>query len=82
MYILNGPIWVHRTGIQFHILNIAFTFPTGERSQQLRTNNNGKNTIPEVSDEKHYYYGYNIPRQLIYIFSWQWLSERNQGLDF
>ena len=22
------------------------------------------------------------PRQLIYIFSWQWLSERNQGLDF
>ena len=28
--------------------------------------NNGKNTIPEDSDEKHYYYGYNIPRQLIY----------------
>ena len=44
--------------------------------------NNGKRTIPEDSDEKHYYYGYSIPRQLIYIFSWQWLSERNQGLDF
>jgi len=41
--------------------------------------NNGKGTIPENSDNKHYYYGYNIPRQLIYIFSWQWLSERNQG---
>ena len=28
--------------------------------------NNGKTTIPENSDNKHYYYGYNIPRQLIY----------------
>ena len=43
---------------------------------------NGKSTIPEDSNEKHYYYGYSIPRQLIYIFSWQWLSERNQWLDF
>ena len=44
--------------------------------------NNGKSTIPGDSNEKHYYYGYSIPRQLIYIFSWQWLSERNQGLFF
>ena len=42
----------------------------------------GKSTIPEDSDEKHYYYGYSIIRQLIYILSWQWLSERNQGLFF
>ena len=27
---------------------------------------NGKSTIPEDNDEKHYYYGYNIPRQLSY----------------
>ena len=32
----------------------------------LRTNNNGKSTILEDSDKKHYYYGYSIPRQLIY----------------
>ena len=32
----------------------------------LRTEYNDKSTIPEDSDEKHYYYGYNIPRQLIY----------------
>ena len=38
----------------------------GGRSQQLRIKNNGKSTIPEDSDEKHYYYEYNIPRQLIY----------------
>ena len=29
-------------------------------------NNNGKNTIPEDSDEKHYYYRYSIPRRVIY----------------
>ena len=28
--------------------------------------NNDKSTIQEDSDEKHYYYGYSIPRQLIY----------------
>ena len=28
--------------------------------------NNYKSKIPEDSDEKHYYYGYNILRQLIY----------------
>ena len=56
--------------------------PTVGRSQQLRMNDNGKNTISEDNNEKHYYYGYSIPRQLVYILSWQWLSERNQGLDF
>ena len=44
--------------------------------------NNGKSTIPGDSDNKHYYYGYNILRQLIYIFSGKWLSERNQGFCF
>ena len=82
MHILNGLIRVQRTGIQAPIHDTTFTFPTGGRSQQLQTKNNGKNTIPEDSDEKYYSYGYSIPRQLIYIFSWQWLSERNQGLDF
>ena len=28
--------------------------------------NNGKSIIPEDGDEKHYYYGYSIPRILIY----------------
>ena len=28
-----------------------------------------KSTIPEDNDEKHYYYMYNIPKQLIYVFS-------------
>ena len=28
--------------------------------------NNGKSTILKDSDEKHYYYGYSIPRQLSY----------------
>ena len=32
----------------------------------LRTEYNDKSTIPEDSDEKHYYYGYSIPRRLIY----------------
>ena len=44
--------------------------------------NNDKNTIPEDSDKKYYYYGYNIPRQLIYILAGQRLSERNQGFFF
>ena len=42
----------------------------------------GKSIIPGDSNNKHYYYGYNIPRQLIYILSWQRLSERNQGFFF
>ena len=29
--------------------------------------NNGKSTIPEDSEEQHYYYGYSISRQLIYL---------------
>jgi len=29
--------------------------------------NNGKSTILENSDKEHYYYGYNILRQLIYF---------------
>ena len=29
--------------------------------------NNGKSTISEDSDEKHYYYRYSIPRHLIYL---------------
>ena len=44
--------------------------------------NNSKSTITEDSNEKHYYYGYNIPRKLIYILTGQRLSERNQGLFF
>ena len=51
----------------------AFSFPftahhspTVGRSQQLRMKNNSKSTIPEDSDEQHYYYGYIIPRQLSY----------------
>ena len=32
----------------------------------LRMEYNGKSTIPEDSDEKHYYYRYSIPRRLIY----------------
>ena len=28
--------------------------------------NNGKSITPEDSNKKHYYYGYIIPRQLIY----------------
>ena len=28
--------------------------------------NNDKSTIPENSDNKHYYYGYSIPKRLIY----------------
>ena len=28
--------------------------------------NNGKSTIPEDNDEKHYYYRYSIPRQRSY----------------
>ena len=80
MYILNGLIRVQRTGIQALIHDTAFTY--GRTSSTTTDDNNGKSTIPEDSDEKHYYYGYSIPRQLIYIFSWQWLSERNQGLHF
>ena len=44
--------------------------------------NNGKSTIPGDSNEKHYYYGYSVPRQLVYILTGQRLSERNQGLFF
>ena len=29
--------------------------------------NNGKSTIPEDNEEQHYYYGYSISRQLIYL---------------
>ena len=43
-----------------------FTFPTVGLPQLLRTKKNDKNTILEESDEKHYYYSYIIPRQLIY----------------
>ena len=28
---------------------------------------NGKSTIPEDSEEQHYYYGYSISRKLIYL---------------
>jgi len=37
--------------------------------------NNGKSTIPEDSNEKHYYYGYSIPRQLIYSGPCIFISE-------
>jgi len=37
-----------------------------EQSQQLWMRNNSKITIPEDSDNKHYYYWYSLPRQLSY----------------
>ena len=48
--------------------------------------NNGKSTILRDSDNKHYYYGYNIPRQLIYSshassFSGSVDSSTAQALD-
>ena len=54
-------------------------FTNGRTISTTTDDNNGKSTIPRDSNEKHYYYGYSIPRQLLYIFLWQWLSERNQG---
>ena len=80
MHIPNGLIRVQRTGIQAPIHDTAFTY--GRTSSTTTDDNNGKSTIPGDSNEKHYYYGYNIPKQLIYIFSGQWLSERNQGFCF
>ena len=76
----NDLIQVQRIGIQAPIHDTTFTY--GRMSSTTMDDNNGKSTIPEDSDEKHYYYGYSIPMQLIYIFSWQWLSERNQGFFF
>ena len=40
--------------------------PMVGQSQQLWMKNNGKITIPEDSDNKHYYYWYSLPRQLSY----------------
>ena len=75
MHIPNGLIWVQRTGIQAPIHDTSFAYCW--TISTTTDNNNGKSIIPKDSDEKHYYYGYSIPMQLIYIFSWQWLSERN-----
>ena len=80
MHIPNGLIWVQRTGIQAPIHDTAFTY--GRTSSTTTDDNNGKSTIPGFSNEKHYYYGYSIRRQLVYILSGQRLSERNQGLFF
>ena len=44
--------------------------------------NNSKSTIQGDSNKKHYYYGYNVPRQLVYILTGQRLSERNRGFFF
>ena len=43
-----------------HSPSLCRTIPT------TTDDNNGKSTIPEDSDGKHYYYGYNILRQLSY----------------
>ena len=61
------PTVLHGYIIQaFRLPFTAHHSPTVGRSQQLRMRNNGKSTIPEDSDKKHYYYGYNIQRQLTY----------------
>ena len=57
-----GTSYRHSLSPSQHIIHL----PYGERSQQLRMNNDVKSAIPEDSDEKLYYYGYIIPRQLIY----------------
>ena len=64
MHILNGLIRVQRIGIQAPIHDTIFTYC---RTISITTDdNNGKSTIPENHDEKHYYYRYSIPRQLSY----------------
>ena len=77
------PTVLYRYIIQaFSLPFTAHASPSLWRTISTTTDeNNGKSTIPEDSNEKHYY-GYSIPRQLIYIFLGQWLSERNQGLFF
>ena len=77
MHILNGLIWVQRIGIQAPIHDIAFTY--GRTISTTTDDNNGKSKIQGDSNEKHYYYGHNVPRQLVYILAGQRLSERNQG---
>ena len=61
----NGLIWVQRTDIQAPIHDTAFTY--GRTISTTTDENNGESTIPEDNDEQHYYYGYNISRQLIYL---------------
>ena len=58
------------------------TFAYGWTISTTTDDNNGKSTIPGDSNEKHYYYGYSVPRQLVYIFTGQRLSKRNQGFFF
>ena len=62
----NGLIRVQRIGIQALIHDTAFTFPTMDDLNSTYEKN-GKSTIPEDSEEQHYYYGYSISRKLIYL---------------
>ena len=59
MHIPNGLIWAHRTSIQSPTHDTSFTY--SQTISATMDDNNGKSTIPEDGDEKHYYYGYNIP---------------------
>ena len=58
--ILYGTTYRHSVSHSRHIIPYGWTIST------TMDDNNGKSTIPENGDEKHYYYGYIIPRQLSY----------------
>ena len=59
-------------GYNVHAFRLPFTTRHSLSLQQTisTTDQQRQEYNTEDSDEKHYYYGYNITRQLIYTFSW------------